>query len=113
VAKIYKKKRVCVYCEVVFKAHGANIPFKDLEITFAVTEGKEEPGQHGKCPNCGKQMEVVSRDFKAPKKGNRQWKILRRLSQNGKTIMFENDCGCYYERVIPKATYELPNSIRR
>ena len=55
-----------------------------------------------KCPDCGKEMNSVGLDFKAPKKDKiREWEIVKSMYKLGNTF---HTCGCYGPGYIPHKT---------
>jgi len=105
----YKPKWVCTACEKAFKDNAADQPF----FRFGEVMSSEE---HKKCPECSKLMEFVSSDFRAPKRGDRQWRFIRKMQALGIPIMRPHLCGCvgrrYPSRIIPKTSIQYEERLR-
>ena len=100
---IYKAKYVCTHCEKAFK---------ETDIYSAMGSWVEQAKFAGKvCPDCKQVMEAVSRDFRAPRKGAKQWSVLRKLQLNGERIMYTHGCGCVSDRFVPKSNWEMKQYV--
>ncbi len=95
-SNLYKQKHICTSCEKTFKEleNGNDLFAYKVLPTYRTTKRL--------CPECAKPMEQVSMDFASPRKGDKQWKIFRKMQSLGKRIMFVNSCGCYSGRFVPR-----------
>jgi predicted RNA-binding Zn-ribbon protein involved in translation (DUF1610 family) len=70
---------------------------------------KYERGVVGFCPMCGEVMWDAGRDFKAPRRGDRnQWKKIYLLASHG--VSFDS-CGCGHDMFRPKTLGEAKRLI--
>lgn len=76
----YSCRWACLNCRKAFKLYSAH------EFNWA------HPNREVKCPECGNAMVDVGRDYRVPKKGNKnKWKVLEALVDKGFGF---HTCGC-------------------
>jgi DNA-directed RNA polymerase subunit RPC12/RpoP len=62
------------------------------------------------CPECGRPMKLMGRDFQAPRKRNkRAWRVVQRLRRAG--IKFDS-CGCGGPGYRPRRPWEVEGFLR-
>jgi len=105
----------CFSCRKVYKQpelRRVNGHFIPSVQTRASKKKIEEINQNRfNCPQCGKPMEIMGRNFKAPRKENkREWNKVEILLQNGFRFF---SSGCEGRGTYPKTLGELKDFLRK